>query len=175
MVVANHTSWLDPPALFVALPVQVRYVMKRELSRLPFLGWYVLLGGHFFLDRADPREGVEVLRRATERARRHRLVPTLFPEGTRSPDGRLAPFRTGAFQLAIAGGLDVQPVAILGAHEIFPKRARGPRRGGTVRVRVGETIPVEGLSGSAGRRVLGERVRAELLRLGVPDGGEPSP
>jgi 1-acyl-sn-glycerol-3-phosphate acyltransferase len=173
LVVANHTSWLDPPALFAALPLRVRVVMKRELVHLPFAGWYVRLAGHFFLDRADPRQGMEVLRHATERAKRYRLTPVLFPEGTRSPDGLLAPFKTGAFQLALAGGFDVQPTAILGSHEIFPKHARGPRRGGEIRVRIGEAIPVEGLAGSPGRKVLSEKVRAALVELGVPTRGSP--
>jgi 1-acyl-sn-glycerol-3-phosphate acyltransferase len=174
MIVANHASYLDPPALFAALPVTVRFVMKRELGRLPFLGWYVRIA-HFLLDRSDPREGAEILRRVSERARRHRLFPMLFPEGTRSTDGRLAAFRTGAFQLALAGGFDVQPVAVLGGHDVLPKHARAPLRPGTVLVRVGEVIPVAGLEGSAGRKVLSARVREALLALGVPDGEAGTP
>jgi 1-acyl-sn-glycerol-3-phosphate acyltransferase len=168
MFVANHASFLDPPALIAALPVPLRFVLKKELGRIPIAGWYMALSGHFMLDRSDPRAGLDVMRRAVERARRHGLCPVVFPEGTRSPDGRLGDWKPGAFQLAIDGGLDVQPVAILGSHAILPKRTLAPRRGGTIVLRVGDPIPVEGHAGSAGRKALADRARAALLSLGVP-------
>ncbi len=168
MVVANHTSFLDPPTLIAMLPAPLRFVLKRELGRIPIAGWYLALSGHFLIDREDPRASLEVFAKATDRARRHGFVPVVFAEGTRSPDGRLQELRPGAFQLALTGGFDVLPVAILGTHDILPKHAIAPRRGGVVRVRVGDRIPIEGLHGSAARKVLAERCREALVALGVP-------
>jgi 1-acyl-sn-glycerol-3-phosphate acyltransferase len=167
MLVANHASYLDPPAIIAAFPGQVRFVLKRELLAVPFVGWYARLAGHFLLDRSNPREGKRVLERAVRRAQAHRLNPMVFPEGTRTHDGRLAPLKSGAFQLAIAAGIDVQPIAVLDTYEMLPRGAAAPRRSGTIRLRVGEPIPVAGLEGSAGRRAIAERVREALHALGV--------
>jgi 1-acyl-sn-glycerol-3-phosphate acyltransferase len=111
-----------------------------------------------------------MLKRAIARCGRHGLSPIVFPEGTRSADGRLQPLKPGAFQLAVDGGFPIHPIAILGTSRIMPKGALGPRRSGPVVVRVGEPIPVEGLRGSAGRKILSARVRDALLALGVPEG-----
>jgi 1-acyl-sn-glycerol-3-phosphate acyltransferase len=91
----------------------------------------------------------------------------VFPEGTRSVDGTLGPLRAGTFQIALAGPLPVQPLAIFGAREAMPRRALAPLRRTTIVVRVGEPISVDGLSGGAGRKILAERVRAAFAQLGV--------
>jgi len=168
MIVANHASYLDPPALGAAFPGQLRFVLKQELMRMPFIGWYAKYAGHFLLDRGNPREGKRVMDRAVERALRFRLCPLVFPEGTRSRDGKLAELKTGAFQLALSAGIPVQPVAILGSHDLMPREAAAPRRAGTIVLRVGEPIPVEGLKGSPGRKILSAKVREALHALGVP-------
>ncbi len=167
MIVANHASYLDPPALGAVFPGQLRFVLKQELMRLPFVGWYAKFAGHFLLDRGNPREGKRVLDRAIARAKRYGLCPLVFPEGTRTRDGKLAPLKTGAFQLALAPGIPVQPVAILHTYDLMPRGVTAPRRAGTVVVRVGEPIPVEGLKGSPGRKILAEKVRVALAELGV--------
>lgn len=167
VIVANHASYLDPPALGAAFPGQLRFVMKQELIRLPLAGWYAKCAGHFFLDRQNPREGKRLLDRAVERAKRYGLCPLVFPEGTRTHDGKLAPLKTGTFQLALTAGLPVQPIAILNTHDLMPRGTLAPRGMGTVILRVGELIPVEGLKGNPGRRALAEKVRAALADLGV--------
>ncbi len=174
LLVANHSSFLDPPAMIATCPPSIRFILKRELAYLPFVGWYAKLAGHFLLDRKDPRAGQKIIDRAIDRARRYTLIPVVFPEGTRSADGKLQPLRAGAFKIAIEGGFPVQPIAIEGTTAVMPKGARGPRRPGRVVMHIGEPIPVEGLEGSAGRKVLATRVRQALLDLGVPDGGAAS-
>jgi 1-acyl-sn-glycerol-3-phosphate acyltransferase len=167
LIVANHASWLDPPALLLAFPGQLRFVLKQELLSVPFIGWYARLAGHFLLDRANPREGKRVLEKAVGRARRHGLSPAVFPEGTRTRDGRLAPLKAGVFQLALEAGIAIQPVAILGSWDMMPRSAKAPRHAGEILLRVGEAIPVDGLAGSPGRRVLAERVERAFRDLGV--------
>src|SRR5262249_23708202 len=104
---------------------------------------------------------------------RHCLSTVLFPEGTRSRDGRLQALKPGSFQMPADTGIAVQPVAIVGSAAILPKGAWGPLRSGVVEVRVGEPIATAEYAGSAGRKALGDRVRAELLALGVPDSSPP--
>lgn len=174
LLVANHASFLDPPAMLAAFPSNVRIVMKKELGRLPFLGWYVRLARHFLLDRESARAGKEVLAEAVERAKERSIHLLTFPEGTRSLDGRLQPLKAGMFQIAVQAHLPVQPVAIAGTHEIMPKRSFGPRRGGEVVLRIGTPIPTDDLEGSRGRKIVAERVRDALLALGVPDGADGS-
>jgi 1-acyl-sn-glycerol-3-phosphate acyltransferase len=167
LIVANHASYLDIPTLFAAFPGQGRFVLKEELRRMPFIGWYALLCGHFFLDRSNPREGKRVVDRAVARSRKYGLSPIVFPEGTRSHDGRLAELKAGVFQLAIAAQMPVQPVAILGTYAMMPRGSTYPRRAGEIVVRVGEPISVEGFRGGRGRRALAERVADAFRDLGV--------
>jgi 1-acyl-sn-glycerol-3-phosphate acyltransferase len=170
VLACNHASYLDIPAMFAAFPGQARFVARRTLDWMPFVGWYIRLGGHFSIDRDDPRQALRLMEKTAARMKRYGLSPVLFPEGTRSRDGRLAPLKTGALQFALAAGVPVQPIAILGSAEALPKGAWAPRYGKTIEVRVGDAIPTAGLVGSAGRRALAEQTRAGLLAVGVPDG-----
>jgi 1-acyl-sn-glycerol-3-phosphate acyltransferase len=171
VIVANHSSYLDIPAMTASFPGQLRIVAKRSLLWMPFVGWHLALGGHFLLDREDPREGRKILERAAARLRAQRVTALLFGEGRRSEDGRLAPLKGGTFYLPLAASVPVQPTAILGSHAIMPRGAPGPMRRGTIEVRFGPAIPTAGLSGGPARKTLSAAVRASLLELGVPDGG----
>lgn len=168
VLVANHTSYLDPPLLLGVFPGTLRFVMKEELKKLPFIGWHVRYAGHFLLDRENPREGRRLLQGAVERARRYGISAVVFAEGTRGPGDALQPFKPGAFLLALAGPLPVQPVAILGTHRVLPRGAARPLRHGKVTVRIGPPIPTAHLKGGRGRKELAEQTRQALLDLGVP-------
>lgn len=170
VIVSNHASYLDIPAVLWAFPGQLRIIARRNLIWLPFIGWYILLAGHFFIDRDDPRQALGLMERAAARMRRHRLSALIFPEGTRSRDGRLAALKPGAFHLAGTIGVAIQPAAILGTRPILPKEQWAPRRGGVVEVRFGPAIPTAGRSGAPARRALASETRAAFLALGVPDG-----
>lgn len=174
VLVANHASYLDITALLAAFPGQLRFVARRTLIWLPFIGWYIRLAGHFSLDRDDPRQALALAGTMADRMKRHGKSPLVFPEGTRSRDGRLAPLKAGTFHLPVMLGAPVQPIAVLGAAAILPKGAWVPRRGGVIEVRFGEPLPTAGLEGSAGRKALADRARAALLALGVPDGAPPA-
>ena len=141
VVVANHQSWFDVFTLAAYLPGRVRFVAKEELSRIPVFGRAWRICGHISIDRSDRRRAIESLDRAAERVREESLTMTLFPEGTRSPDGRLYAFKKGAFILAIKTRVPVVPVGISGSREIMPKGSFRVR-GGEVRIRVGEPIEV---------------------------------
>jgi len=159
---ANHQSVIDIPTLFVALPIPLRFILKRELRRMPFLGWYVTAMGMVFIDRRASSEAIEALH-AAARVLRAGASLVCFPEGTRSRAGVIRPFKNGAFAVAIEAQAPVVPVAILGAGAVLP--ADGFRvRPGTIRVRFGEPIPTAGLA-AEDRTDLARRTREAIVRL----------
>jgi len=135
---ANHESALDILAVVQAIPRGIRFVAKRELFRIPVFGWYLRLGGHVEVDRRDHARAVASLGAAAGRVRAGTTL-AVFPEGTRSRDGRVQPFKQGPFVIAVEAGVPVVPVAVTGAAEVNPK-GRIAVRPGTIRVTLGEPV-----------------------------------
>src|SRR4030095_14849188 len=106
--VANHQSIYDIPIIFWSLPFQVRIIAKESLGRFPFLGWHLRHTGHLLVDRRDPAHNAILARWKGLVSRRLSLI--VFPEGTRSVDGRVSRFRAGSFLLALEAGLPVCPL-----------------------------------------------------------------
>lgn len=160
--VANHQSIIDVVALFRALPIPLRFMLKQELAGVPFVGWYARAMGMVFIERGRARSAPQRLREA------RRLVQggaslCAFPEGTRSRDGSVAPFKGGAFQVAIAAGAAVVPVAIEGSGAVLA--AGGFRvRPGTITVRLGEPLSTGELQ-AADRHALARRAHAAVQAL----------
>ena len=119
VVVANHASTADP-FLLSWLPWDMQWVAKEELFAIPVLGSLLRLSGDIPLRRGDG-ESVRLMLSSCRHALRHGLSVMLFPEGTRSRDGGVRPFKDGAFQLAIEEGAPVLPIAIAGTHRCMPK------------------------------------------------------
>ena len=163
VLVANHESWFDVFALVAYLPVDYRFVGKIELTRIPFFGAAWISSGHIAIDRSDRERAIASLEQAGKSLRRDRAVVVMFPEGTRSPDGELLPFKKGAFVLALRTGVPIVPVGIRGSREIMPKGAWRIRPG-TVHVRIGPPLEVDGLSEEQ-RNALLEDARTEVKRL----------
>ena len=119
--VANHASTLD---LFLGIwlcPFGACGVMKKEMARVPFLGQVALLSGHLLLDRQNSARAMQTLNDAATFVKQHRLGIWMMPEGTRSKDGRLQPFKKGFVHLAIRSGMPVVPVLLHGAHRNWVK------------------------------------------------------
>jgi len=136
--VSNHESALDVWALFCAIPRNLRFVAKSELFRIPVFGWYLKLARFIRVDRRDRAQAVASLRRAAQTVRAGTSL-IAFPEGTRSPDARVQPFKKGPFVLAMEAQVPVVPVAIAGAAALNPKRRLEVQRG-TIRVGIGAPI-----------------------------------
>jgi len=167
--IANHQSLVDILAVVPALPTRIRFVAKRELFRIPIFGWALRAGGYVPIDRGRRQQAIRSLDEAGRRIRAGRPF-VLFAEGTRSRDGRMGPFKKGAFHVALQTGATVVPVAISGSwHILRPKSLRV--RPGTVRVTLGKPIDVgpylpgdvEGLSREV-RRVIAAGLRPGELR-----------
>jgi 1-acyl-sn-glycerol-3-phosphate acyltransferase len=162
VLVCNHQSMIDVCAMFRAVPVPLRFVLKQELGAVPFLGWYARAMGMVFIDRGAPRTARKRLHAAASQLRAGASVCT-FAEGTRSSDGRVRPFKAGAFELAIEAGVDLLPVAIDGSGQVLP--AAGFRvRPGPIRVRFGTPIPTLGCSAGE-RQALAARGRDAVVGL----------
>ncbi len=135
---ANHASLIDTPALFACLPHQFKIMAKRSLFYVPFMGWHLWTSGNFPIDRGDARRTARSLRAVIDGLRQGKSL-AVFPEGTRTADGRLQEFKGGAFKLALKAGVPVVPVTIRGTFALLPKTTLAPRPG-RVDVFIGQPI-----------------------------------
>jgi 1-acyl-sn-glycerol-3-phosphate acyltransferase len=162
--VSNHLSWVDIWALLAGLPGSLRFVFKKELSRVPFLGQALNAMGHIKIDRGNRGSAFASYDRAADQIHGG-ISPIVFAEGTRSRDGKLKPFKKGPFVLAIAAKVPVVPVVCVETFERLPKGSVAAKPG-PVTVRIGIPIPTEGLDYDA-RDELAERTRAAMLAMGA--------
>lgn len=170
MIMSNHQSMIDVAVVFAALPKNLRFVAKRVLFFIPFLGWYMWGMGMIPVDRNNRERAINALRRAMELFdNRGGANVMTFPEGTRTRDGRVMPFKKGLFMLAIDAGVPIVPVAIEGAYDVLPADGFSVRPG-TIQVAVGDAIPTEGLD-KDDRDALIQRVRDAVIDLNKDLGG----
>ena len=120
VIVSNHSSLLDILVLGAVLDVDYEWAAKRELFRVPFIGWHLALAGHIPVDRGN-RRALGALERNFARALRSGKNLLIFPEGTRSPDGRMQAFKIGAFLAAVHNGVPVVPIVLDGTAELLEK------------------------------------------------------
>jgi 1-acyl-sn-glycerol-3-phosphate acyltransferase len=117
---SNHVSDLDPPILIPHIPGRTSALAKRELFKVPILGRALEMADIVPVERDNRDAAIQSIRRAAE-VMRHGIHMTVYPEGTRSADGRLLPFKKGPFHLAVESGFSIVPVTILGTFEMMPK------------------------------------------------------
>ncbi len=159
---SNHQSAFDIFALLAHLPVHFKFVLKQELMKIPFLGTAMRRARYIAIDRADPRKALRSMHEAAERVKKGVSV-LIFPEGTRSMDGRLQPFRKGGFHLALMSGCDLVPIAILNSRDINPKGSFRIRKG-AFKMRIGDPIPIGGYSKRDIDRLM-KQARESMVRL----------
>jgi 1-acyl-sn-glycerol-3-phosphate acyltransferase len=126
---ANHVSFLDGLLLFIFVPDRLRVILKKSLFRFPILGPGMRYAGFVPVDRRGARAGKASIETAAARMRSEGLSFLIFPEGTRSGDGKVQAFRRGGFFLALGAGAPIVPVSIRGAFRIMPRGRWVPRRG----------------------------------------------
>ncbi len=156
----NHASAFDIP-LIASLPVDFKWVSKDEVRRIPLMGWAMVKMGCFFVSRRNSSSDLNVLKNV-EDGLRHGKSVVIFPEGTRSRDGKLLPLKKGAFRLAQNTGAPLCPIAIEGSFAIAPRGGIPKRRGHNVTVRIGPAMvaaPGEDLA------LFADKYLKELVRL----------
>ena len=167
VVVMNHQSMLDIVMAFIVVPVNLRFVAKNVLKYVPLLGWYMWATGMIFVKRGPSRR-VGSLMSAASRLEGGASV-LIYPEGTRSADGRIGPFKKGAFALATNAHVPIVPIAIEGSGACLPRdgfRARA----GVIRVKIGLPIPTE-RPGRQDIAAISDEVRDALIALHLSIGG----
>ena len=167
--VSNHQSIYDFPILITSIPFQLRILAKASLGAFPVLGWHLRYTGHLLVDRA--RAGRATLNRVGAMIRRgHSLI--VFPEGTRSRDGRVGPFKRGLFLLAIDAGIPVVPVALTGTRHVM-RKGRLTTCPSDVGIVLHEPLRTEGLARTDATR-LAERARDIIAATVAEREGRPA-
>jgi len=138
---SNHQGSYDIFALLGYLPFQFKWLAKKELFSIPFFGWTMAAAGYIRIDREGTRETVKAMNEAAEKIRDGMSV-VIFPEGSRSPDGLIQPFKKGGFTLAIKSGVPIVPIAITGSRDIMPKDKLAAASG-EIRIRMGQPIETQ--------------------------------
>ena len=164
--IGNHTSQFDPPLLISTLPSRPVFIAKKELARVPFLGWVIWLAEFIFIDRDNREAARKSLAQAARRIRSGQSLAA-FPEGTRSRTGELMPFKKGVFALAFEAGAPVVPLAIHGGMAILP-RGTWRVRGGPYRMVVGEPLDSREFPHAEALREAAERALRGLLQSSKP-------
>ena len=164
---SNHQSYFDIFVLLANIPVAFKFIMKQELMKIFLLGPIMRRAGYIGLERKDPRKAVKSMNRAAEKIRNGASV-LIFPEGTRSPDGRLQTFKKGGFHLAVKSGCDIVPVYIQGTHRIVPKGSFRINNKGMYKLYIGSPIQVKGCKKKDIPKLM-DRVRDAMLNFRLRD------
>ncbi len=161
ILVSNHQSTFDIFSLLGYLPLQFRWTAKAELFRIPFMGWAMARTGYIPIERHSPMKAYRSMLRAAEVVRKGTSV-IIFPEGTRSPDGKLQAFKKGVFLIALKSQAPILPITIQGASRIMRK---GDWRihPGEVKIQVDPPIDTAGVSTDR-ESELSQRVRSAMMK-----------
>jgi 1-acyl-sn-glycerol-3-phosphate acyltransferase len=161
VLVANHTSYMDTPAVLL-IPLQIRFFAKQGLFRIPLLGGHLRRAGHLPVVRDNPRASLKSLTEGARLVRERGVSVVLFPEGGRSPDG-LQEFKEGAAYLAIKAGVPAVPIGIVGMREVLPIGSAHVRPH-AVTVRIGDPIATGSMKLGA-RGELNQTLRRKVAEL----------
>jgi 1-acyl-sn-glycerol-3-phosphate acyltransferase len=143
VLVSNHASYMDTPAIVSSLPLQFRFFAKKTLFSIPFLGWHLTRAGHIPVIRGDARASLKSMSEGAKMMRDRGVSLLLFPEGGRVPSG-MRTFKEGAAYLAIKAGVPIVPIGLIRTRDVLPMHTLVIRPG-TVELHVGDPIPTAGM------------------------------
>lgn len=121
LYVGNHQSMFDPPLMLAAIPRPVGFICKEELGKIPLFSKWVAAIGSFFLPRTESRKSLEVILGAAKMLKNHEHGMCVFPEGTRSDDGNMRPFKAGSLKIATRSGAAIVPFALEHTIDVMPR------------------------------------------------------
>lgn len=158
IIVANHQSHVDIPAILLAIPRPFGFIAKKELLNVPIVGWVIRSQGHIAIDRSNPVQAKNQLEALVSSIASNQKNLVIFAEGTRSATGKLGKFKIGAFDLAAKSGAMIIPASISGSFGVLSKRSM-EMRPGTITIRFSPPVHTPK---SATRREL-EQVRIDVV------------
>ena len=158
--VANHESHLDIPSVFSSLPIDIYFIAKKELKKVPFLGWYMSAVGMIFIDRGNREKALKSMKEAGEMIKAGKNVFS-FPEGTRTKTGKIGMFKRGTFILAIQSDLPIVPMAIKGSRAIWARNQKNITPG-KISVSIGKPIHP---AADDTPETLADKVKAAVIQL----------
>ena len=165
LLMSNHESHLDPPSIIRASERPVVFLAKEELKWIPLFGWGMERMGHIFIDRRNEKRARQSIEKAARRVQEGRCV-LVFPEGTRTQDGELRPFKKGGFVLAVKAHVPIIPIGIAGTRQIWPSQSILIKKAGPVAIVAGEPIDTRPYS-LENKEELMEKVRDAISDLRV--------
>jgi 1-acyl-sn-glycerol-3-phosphate acyltransferase len=163
IVASNHQSWFDVFTIAANLPKKFRFVAKEELGRIPVFGQAWNTAGHISVNRSDRVQAIRTLEHYGDLIRKDNSTIVIFPEGTRSRDGHLLPFKKGAFMLALHTHVDIVPTAVTGSRFVLKKGDWRIRKGRII-LRFGQPIPTVGYTESNREELIG-LVRSQIEKM----------
>lgn len=161
VIVSNHQSLLDILVVCAALPLNFKFLAKKELFYVPFMGWAMLCAGYIPVNRSSHESGKQALLKIGNTLKRGVSV-LLFPEGTRSPDGKIHAFKSGAFKLARDHQVAILPVVVEGTGRALPKKSFFLRKRSTFVVSIGKPVSIEN-TGDKSIEKIREEIRHEMI------------
>jgi 1-acyl-sn-glycerol-3-phosphate acyltransferase len=162
VLVSNHLSFMDIPAILANVPVEIRFLAKKSLFKVPFIGGHLRRSGHLPVERAEPRASLKTMAEAAQIVRDRGISVLIFPEGGRSPHA-MREFREGAAYIAIKAGVPAVPLALDGTRQVLPMGSIRVKPG-PVALRIGEPIPVAGMK-SHDRHALTAELQRQVATL----------
>ena len=170
VLVANHASYMDTPAVLSSVPLQFRFFAKKGLFSVPFMGWHLTRAGHLPVERDDPRASLKMMSEGAKMLRERGVSLLLFPEGGRTKK-QMRPFREGAAYIAIKAGVPAVPIALINTRRILPMHS-AMVRGGEIELHIGDPIETSGMTPhDRGRlnQMLQDRVAAIVGETPTPE------
>ncbi len=170
VLVANHASYMDTPAILSSIPLQFRFFAKKGLFSIPLLGGHLKRAGHLPVIRDDPRASLKTMGVAAQTIHDRHISMLLFPEGGRTPV-QMRPFREGAAYIAIKSGAPAVPIGLIHTRRILPMGS-AMVRGGEIEVQVGNPIETTGMTLKDRARlnqILQDQVAAMVGETPVPE------
>lgn len=172
--ISNHLSYYDTPVILASIPSNFRFLAKKGLFDIPFIGSHLARAGHVPVPRQDPRAAVKTMQLAAQIIQEKQVSLLVFPEGGRSHDGVLQSFKEGGAFIAIRAGVPVVPTVLIGTRQVLPYGG-GIVKSGRVTLRILKPIETAGLTLKDRGRLtaqLRELISAEIENASLSDGGD---
>ncbi len=155
ILVANHSGLHDILSLAAHLPIQFRWIAKKSLFRVPFMGWHMRRSGYIAIDRENPRDAAKSIMDAAG-VIRNGVNAIAFPEGTRSRTGSLGDFHSGAFSLALRTGVPLVPITLDGSYRVIAPKTLQVNPGTVIRIKVDRPIDLSSYLRGEKRKLMEE-------------------